>query len=229
MKSDNIIAVITGDLVKSSKLNSDEIISVIGLLKKIFNDLNQYIFIDEKSKFEIFRGDSFQGIIPQPEKSLLAAIIIRAGLRSFIPEKYHKIKSVKFAYTDVRIAIGIGDVSFLSKKVVESQGTAFIKSGRLLDRLVKQNDRLGIGTSRKNLNEEFFVESKLADALISRWTPATAEAVYYYLLYNKTQAELADLLRISQPAVNKRLVSYGNIKNINVFIKRFFDLIKEQY
>ena len=227
-KSENKIAVLTGDLVQSRKYNSVEIIEVIALLKKMFDALNQYLFFENTAKFEIYRGDSFQAIIPQVEKSLLAAIIIRAGLRSYVPVKNHKIKSVNYAYTDARIAIGIGEVSYMSHKVVESQGTAFVKSGRLLDQLKKENERLGIDTNREDINKEFYVESKLADALISRWTPVTAETVYYYLLYQKTQAGLADLLKISQPAVHKRLVHYGNIKSINAFIQRYIELVTMQ-
>ncbi len=226
-EKENIIGVLTGDLVKSGKLQSGEIIEVIGFLKKTFEALNKHFFKD-RAKFEIYRGDSFQAILPYPEKSLLAAMIIRAGLRSIILRNRIKNKSVNYAYTDARIAIGVGYVSYMSNNVVESQGEAFVKSGQLLDKLHKEHERIGIETVWDYLNEEFYVESKLADAIINRWTPFTAEAVYYYLLQNKTQAQLAKILKISQPAVHKRLVIQGNIKSIKVFIERFTELIKIQ-
>ena len=134
-------------------------------------------------------------------------------------------KPINYAYADTRIAIGIGDVSYSGDKISESQGEAFQRSGYLLDKLKKGNERLGIDTSWENLNKEFYVETKLADAVISRWTANTAIAVFLHLLDRKNQSESARILNITQPALHKRLVTYGNIGCINAFIERYFELI----
>jgi len=225
----NKVAILTGDLVKSRSIKDADIGIVINSLKETFDELNKKI-LSNKASFQIFRGDSFQAIIPNPELALVTGIIIRARLRAF--ESGNRVigakksdKPINYAYTDARIAIGIGDVSYFGDKISESQGEAFQRSGYLLDKLKKENERLGIDCSWENLNKEFYVESKLADAVISRWTANTAIAVFLRLLDRKNQSELARALNITQPALHKRLVTYGNIGCINAFIERYFELI----
>lgn len=223
------VAVLTGDLVKSRTIRDGEIETVINSLKETFIELNKKLLFN-KASFQIFRGDSFQAIIPDSELALITAIIIRARLRTF--ESDYRIvgakksnKPINYAYTDARIAIGIGEVSYLGNKISESQGEAFQKSGYLLDKLKKENERLGVDTPWENINKEFYVESKLADAVISRWTASTAEAIFIHLLDKKNQSEVASILNISQPASHKRLVTYGNIGSINAFTERYLELI----
>ncbi len=224
----NDVAVLTGDLVKSKSIKDGDIEAVITSLKETFNEINRKL-LSYKATFQIFRGDSFQAIIPKPELALITAIIIRSHLRAF--ESKYKIegkksnKPINYVYTDARIAIGVGKVSYIGDKVSESQGEAFQKSGYLLDKLKKENERLGIDTPWENINKEFYVESKLSDAVISRWTANTAEAIFIHLLDKKNQSELASILNISQPATHKRLVTYGNIGSIQSFIERYFELI----
>lgn len=84
--------------------------------------------VKEKSKdWEIFRGDQFQLEVKNPENSLLVAIQIKALM-----------KSLKL---DVRMSIGIGEKTHNSKKISESNGTAFINSGELFERLKKKKSR----------------------------------------------------------------------------------------
>lgn len=224
-------AVITGDLVKSRKLEHDDMDAVIGSLKETFDKINKQ-FLDNQGLFEIFRGDSFQGVIPKPEKALLISFILRARLRAYTPlsdKKENKIagKPILNAFTDARIAVGIGSVSSRKDKVTESQGEAFERSGHLFDRLKKNGQRLGAVTPWSGVNEELEVECSLADAVIDRWTPSTAEAVFYHLLYNENQSELAKRFSISQPALRKRLVVVGNVNSINMLIGRFGQLITD--
>ncbi|NOU16065.1 MAG: hypothetical protein HOO91_00710 [Bacteroidales bacterium] len=223
------VAVLTGDLVKSRTIKDGDIETVINSLKETFDELNKKI-LSNRASFQIFRGDSFQAIIPNLELALVTAIIIRARLRTF--ESGYRVigtkksdKPINYAYTDARIAIGIGEVSYFGSKISESQGEAFQKSGHLLDKLKKENERLGVDTPWEKINKEFHVESKLADAVISRWTANTAMSVFLHLLNKKNQSELASVLNITQPALHKRLVTYGNIGCINAFIERYFELI----
>lgn len=227
-----MFAVITGDIVKSRKIAPEDIDGVINSLKGVFRLINDRL-LNNKGAFEIFRGDSFQGIIPYTEKALLVSLIIRAHLRSFIPSERKSAstrldKPIQNAYSDSRVSLGIGNISYRAEKVIESQGEAFEKSGHLFDRLKKDDERLGIATPWPDIDREFEVECKLADAVIDRWTPNTAEAVFHYLLYNKNQNELAAVFKISQPALRKRLIVVGNINSINSFISRYEQLIYDR-
>lgn len=225
----NIKAVITGDIVKSGRIKDADIVPVLNSLKETFKEINTKLLNGEGS-FEIFRGDSFQGLIPKPEVALLVSFIIRARLRSYAPSRSitNKLiikKPILNAYTDARIAIGIGEVSYQNDPIQESHGEAFEKSGRALDALKPDNERITIVTPWDDINSELTVECKLVDAIISRWTSSTAEAMYYYLLIEKNQLELAKILKIKQPSVHKRLVIYGNAPGIQAFLERYQSLI----
>lgn len=222
-------AVITGDLVKSRSIKDIDISSVINSLKDTFGEINHQL-LNGEGTFEIFRGDSFQGLIPKPELALLIAIIIRARLRTYEPSTgitgSNKIsKPLLYSFSDARIAIGVGTIRYNADRITESQGEAFQKSGHSFDTMKKDNERLTIVTPWENINKEFEVECKLADALISRWTASTAEAMYHHLLYDINQKELATQLEITQPGVHKRLVVYGNINSIRALLNRYNELM----
>lgn len=229
MKQMELYGVITGDLVKSRKIRNEDVEPVIESLKACFAEINK-LLLEDRGKFEMYRGDSFQYLVPEPQKALLVSILIRARLRTFEPElrtagKNKPEKPIRYAYSDARIAIGLGGISYNAQKITESQGVAFEKSGHAFDKLDKNNDRLIIATSRAEINEELETECLLADAIISKWTASTAEAVYYHLLYGKNQQELSQALNISQPGVHKRLTVYGNLRSIQAFINRYIKLI----
>jgi hypothetical protein len=221
-------AIILGDLVKSRTLKIPDVSRILISLKKKYSEINHRL-LHNKGSFEIFRGDSFQAFIPEPEKAVLISIIIRAWLRTFEPsENKRKIKRNKpilYAYSDARIAIGIGAISYIANSLAESHGEAFEKSGYAFDDLKKNKNRLMISTPWVEINKELKVECKLADAIISKWTPSTSEAMYYYLLYNSNQEKLAKILKISQPGVHKRITTYGNAGSIKLFLKRNTELI----
>src|SRR5690606_38464016 len=107
-------AVITGDIVNSSKVNPD---TWLPKLKDVLN-----LFGNTPNEWEIYRGDSFQLIIKDPLMALKAAILIKASIKS--------IKSL-----DIRMAIGIGDISHSSQRITESNGPAFIYSGEKFETL----------------------------------------------------------------------------------------------
>lgn len=226
-----IVGIITGDLVKSRKIRNKDVEPVIESLKQCFSEINE-LLLQGQAKYDIFRGDSFQYSVPEPQKALLVCILIRAKLRTFEPEirtagKTKPDKPIRYAYSDARVAIGLGGISYDAKNIAESQGEAFEKSGYAFDKLEKNNDRLIIATPWPELNEEFETECLLADAIISKWTASTAEAMYYHLLYGKSQQELSQTLNISQPGVHKRLSVYGNSKSIQAFISRYSYLINK--
>ena len=172
--------------------------------------------------FEIYRGDSFQGIIESPEKALLIAILIRSRLRSALVGRNDNIGLENL--WDARISIGVGSVEYQSEKIIESDGEAFQYSGKNLDLMKKSGDRLRILTPWEELNEEFDVTCKLIDGIIGKWSQISAQTAYYYFLTNKKQEQLAKQFNISQPAVHKRMIT-AHIEAIALYIQRFEKII----
>lgn len=203
-------AVITGDLISSS---TKERKSLLTELKRALDT-----FISKKnsltiSGYELYRGDSFQGVIDDPENALKKALQIRTYLK----------KSSKNPDSDARIAIGIGTIDYPASSIAESDGEAFRNSGPVLDEM-KNGIKIKLKSPWKAINEEMAVQLVLADAIISRWSAPQAEVIAQSLNAQK-QIEIASSLGISQSAVNQRLKA-ANWEAIEQLIERYHFLIK---
>ena len=205
------ISVLTGDVISSSKANRDLLLRD---LKVAFDKIASWESDKKQRGFELYRGDSFQGIVFKPENALKYAIMIRAHLR----------KLDKTVERDARIAIGIGSIDYLADSIAESDGEAFRNSGPVLDTM-KNGVRVRVKTPWEEVNEEMEVTLVLADALINRWSASQAEVVAESLEESK-QTEIALKLGISQSAVNQRLKS-ANWEAIEKVIERFATIIEK--
>lgn len=203
MKSNRLYAVITGDIVGSSKIKNNQRSHLLSLLKSTFCTMEKIIPGRIQSPFEIHRGDSFQGVLSNPEDALRIVILIRTSLRYGF-----KIKQSQ-NILDARIAAGIGKITFLpSGRGSEGDGEAFWLSGPILDKM-KGDKRLVIRTPWEEINSELDVECALLDALINRWSAEQAQAINGKIK-NLTQEQIARQLGISQPAVRQRLKRAGS-------------------
>lgn len=181
-----MIAVLTGDIKNSSEHKAS---SWLPLLKQA---LNRYG--NEPSDWEIYRGDSFQ-LQTTPKVALEAAIYIKASIK-------------QIRRMDVRIAVGLGEISHKAAKITESNGPAFVNSGQCFEQLKKQ--RLGIRTSNTTFNEQINLLLELALLTLDNWTPAISKTVKC-AMENPTlnQKELAALLYKSQGNISEELNKAG--------------------
>ena len=209
----NLYAVLTGDLVDYSKLEETERASYVNNLRKILIELGSKNLV-----FEIFRGDSFQAVLPSSRDALKVALIIRSYVISRRFDSGRKIKP------DVRIAIGVGNIENYNKNNISScDGEAFRNSGPELDRMDKKRQRLAIKTNWSDENRELKTECVLLDAITARWTSIQAETIYYALL-GKTQSDIGGLLNISQSNVSSRLTA-ANFNAVAVMMNRYTEII----
>lgn len=219
MKKD-VYAVLTGDLVDSTAIKED----YKSVLYQIADDINQY----QASNFifDIYRGDSFQGLIHDPSKALLISILVRAGLRR------NTRGTALDDIWDARIAIGIGNIAQETitpeTKLGTLDGDAFIRSGRTLDQMKKEGALLKLKTDDDQLDEEFDASFPLLDTIIRKWSTAQAEAVYWYLLDDLTQNEIGKRFGISQRAISKRLET-SSVESLSNLLKRFEKIIAWKY
>lgn len=207
MNNVKIISVITGDIVNSSNLDDSQKRIVQNSVSKL-NHENILL----KPKF--FRGDSFQ-LAVKPEIALILALKIRAELRR------------RNQINDVRVSIGIGEISLWNEDVLLSGGSAFERSGKNLDNLKEIGIRIAITTGNQELDEELETYCFLADVLLKSLSSAQAN-VLFYKLDNIPQEEIGKLLKISQPSVSKTLKA-ANWKAIEKFIKRYKQIIEKKY
>ena len=178
---------------------------VLITLNREFEMLNRDSQID--TGFKIFRGDSFQGVIHDPSRSLLAALQFKTAINKLHIKESDTNKAYR-KEADLRMAIGVGTYDFKRASILESNGEAFQFSGRTLDEMKKENRKLKLKTPIENINEEFNTSLFLFDTLADKWSTASAEVVYF-LLKGYKETEVAGELDISQSAVNQRKKAAG--------------------
>lgn len=195
-----MIAVITGDIINSQSTDS-----------KIWMEKLKYLFKLWKfseAEAEIYRGDEFQ-LKCSVEEVFWKAICIKTALKT--------VENL-----DVRIAIGIGEENFSSKKITESNGSAYVNSGHLLNQIKLENTNLAIKTTDENLTADLALILKWCSLNFDSWSMATAEILS--ILINDitlTQEDLAKKLNISQSSVSQRLkrANFDLIMETNAYFK----------
>ncbi|HET8886297.1 MAG TPA: winged helix-turn-helix domain-containing protein [Salinimicrobium sp.] len=149
-------------------------------------------FGSSPKNWEIFRGDSFQLEIPQPEEAYLAALRIKA-----------EIKLIK--NLDVRMAIGIGKKQFDASKITESNGEAFVNSGEKFEILKKEKINLAIKSPWDSFDREMNLFFKLALNTMDNWSVKSVEIIRIMLKTpDINQKEIGKILGIAQSSVSER-------------------------
>lgn len=187
-------AIITGDIINSQETDSE---NWLPKLKELLGKWGK-----APTDWEVYRGDEFQ------IKCSIDAVFWKAlSIKSLIKQ---------FENLDVRIAIGIGEEQYSSEKITESNGTAYVNSGRLLNEIKNEGKTFAIKTPNEGINADFNILFKWSSLDFDSWTVAVSEIVHLLMMdKNLTQDDLAKKLNISQSSVSQR------IKRAN------FDLILE--
>ena len=150
-----MIGIITGDIVNSRKLSSE--IWIDGF-KQLLNT-----FGENPIEWEIYRGDEFQLEIKNPEDALIAALKIKSYF-----------KSLKL---DARMSIGFGDMTYISNKISESNGSAFARSCEVFEKLKKQKNNLAVNPSNEAFNTKINLMLKLSLTFMNNWLVQSADFV----------------------------------------------------
>ncbi|AZA74449.1 SatD family protein [Chryseobacterium indoltheticum] len=196
-----MIAVITGDIINSQHADTEVWIT------KLKNLLDKWGSAPET--WEIYRGDEFQ-------------------FKCNIDDVFWHFLAIKSLIKsqenlDVRIAIGIGEESFSSEKITESNGSAYVNSGRLLNDLKSDGDTVSIKTSNDPIDRDLNILLKWASKDFDNWTMATAEIIHEMIMnQDYTQEDLAKKFTISQSSISQRLkrANYELIVETNHYFKK---------
>jgi hypothetical protein len=224
-------AILNADIIGSTGLSEGRRDFYFSELKKLFEEIKKKKNAWGITKaFEIYRGDSFQGALDKPEMALKLALLLRVYLRMISGRYREKTKRGKKkspdVVTDMRIAIGIGALSKLGPRLLESDGEAFQRSGKLIDSMKKSGQNLALETPWGELNESFEVIFGLLDAIISRWSPLQSEVIYLSLL-GLTQTQIAEKVNTSIPAISQRLKT-ANWYSVDKLLAHFEAEVKKK-
>lgn len=220
-----MVAVITADLQDSSTYEEKILAKVLTVLKTEFEIIEKR-YGPKKLRFKIYRGDSFQGIVHQPEHALHIALQIKTAVNLVHLKETEKNKAYS-KVADFKMGIGIGSFDFRRDSIEESNGQAFRFSGHTLDEIKNEARKTKLQTPNEDINSEFNASLYLLDMLIEKWSTASAEAVYYLLKGMKEQ-EISEVLNISQPAVNQRKKAAG-WEAISALLNRYHEVAVKNF
>jgi predicted XRE-type DNA-binding protein len=199
-----MVAIITGDIVNSRNVDVQK------WMPELKTILNKYG--SEPKTWEIYRGDSFQ-IELLPADALKVSILIKSTIKQF--------KSL-----DVRIAIGIGEKTYESEKISESNGSAFIYSGESFEKLKKQT--LTIQTAWNDFNQTMNLMFDLASLTMNNWTPTSCIIIKTAIETDHlNQKELARLLNKKQSNISTSL-KRGGFDEIQNLLEYYQQKIKNK-
>lgn len=213
--SSSIHAVLTGDIVNSTKLEPAMEKELIKALKEIL----------EPYKYEFYRGDSFQVYLKKPVSSLRLALLCRTQAISMTEGRDEA------SLSDVRISIGIGQVALPIRDLGTAKGEAFVLSGRSFDKLQSPDKgqatekRLSIASDQTIADIGFQVIAEYIDAIYKGMTGKQA-AVIMGLLKGKTQQQIASELNRSKSTVSQ-FASSGEWPAIERLLQQYELLINQ--
>ena len=186
--SSALIAVLSGDLVGSTKLDGRDVEAAFERLSATAEEIGGWAK-ERGARFERFRGDGWQMLLHGPAGCLRAALLMRAAAIG--------------AGVDTRVSIGVGTAGRLSDAGLgASDGPAFQASGRGLEAL--GGARLGLSWDQAPPLSGAVV--RLIDAVVSDWTARQAEIANLALRPDRlAQREIAEMLLMRQPTVSKHV------------------------
>ncbi|MBC7886946.1 MAG: hypothetical protein H7Z13_03600 [Ferruginibacter sp.] len=203
-----IQAVITGDIVNSTRLAAAE-------EKKLLKILQQLL---APYQFEFYRGDSLQVYQKQATEALKTALLCRTAAISISQKEETPI-------SDVRIAIGIGQVKTTVKTLGAAKDEAFVLSGRAFDEMAKTGMRLSITTGNSLANEGLQVIADYINTIFKVMTARQA-TVIFELLKGQTQQKVAAKLKKSKSTINQH-VSSGRWAEIEKLLQHYENIINQ--
>ena len=181
------LAVLTGDLVRSTELSRGRLELAMQTLTKAATEADTWH--GAPLMFSRNRGDGWQVCLARPALALRTALYLRAALRN----------SGKDLSTRIAIAVGTGDPGDAGDLNAAS-GQAFIDSGRALDGL--QAPAMMVFADGGAMGAVV----RLADCLFQGWTQAQARAVRPMLAPGTlTRREVASATGVTRQAVDQAL------------------------
>ena len=197
-------AVLTGDIVNSTKLPSAKEKALLKLLDQV---LKPY-------KYEFYRGDSFQVLIKEAGDFLRIALLCRTVA----------IGITENNEADVKVSIGLGEVDSRIKTLGSAKGEAFIISGRAFDELEKTDSRLIISTANIMANLSFQIIADYINSIYSKMTSKQAKVIFE-LLKGGLQQDVVKRLKKSKSTISQHANS-GRWAEIEKILNQYKLLVK---
>lgn len=213
-----MIATISADIVRSTSLQTGDLIELRNRLRGLLDDLEK----DYRGFWaRITRGDSIECVVPDYRYVLRIAILIKLFVKIQVDRfDCHEL----LQRYGIRFSIGIADISYADKKDDIIDGPAIYISGRNLDEISKKDlyTAFEIEKTPRSFSQVMDSYVALLGNLVDSYSAKQAEVVFYKLLGFK-EMEISRRIGVYQSAVNMRSTG-AQWGLLNTAIKDFEEL-----
>lgn len=218
-----MIATISADIVRSTSMNTEDLIVLRNRLRDLFQD-----FEKDYPGFwaRIVRGDSIECVVPNYNDALRIAILIKLYVKMRVSEFDCSEMLQRYG---IRFSIGVADIKYADKKEDIINGPAIYLSGRNLDEISRRENVMTafeIGQAPKPLSDLLDSYVAMVSGIVDSYSAKQAEVVFLKLLGFK-EMEISERVGISQSSVNTRAAN-AQWGLLNTAIKDFEALKIEQ-
>lgn len=202
-------AVLTADIVRSTSLSAALERQLVARLRLILSS----------TRFEFYRGDSFQAYTRQAADALLLSLRCRCAAISL-----NRVN--REPGPDIRIGLGIGNVKIAVTSPGLAKGEAFLLSGRIFETLADTGRRLAISTHDPLACEGLQVIAAYTDTIFNSLTPKQA-GVIGALLNGSSQQAVALALRKSKSTVSQHAAAahWPEIQDLIIHFQKIIKLM----
>ena len=185
-----MIAVLTADLVHSTKLTTQEVVEVTEWLENYFRTHL------ENTSASIYRGDEFQIIFKDPKDALYQVLLLKLKLQSEF--EWNQACTMSIAY---------GNADLLTETPHTSQGPVFVASGRNLEK-TKRGEISIVSPQLKTDTSQLLL--KYVNHQLSKLTDSQLELLLTYFEKRFPEhKELAAITGTSRQNISNRLSAMG--------------------
>ena len=218
-----MIATISADIVRSTSMNTEDLIVLRNRLRDLFQD-----FEEDYPGFwaRIVRGDSIECVVPDYNDALRIAILIKLYVKMSVSGFECSEMLQRYG---IRFSIGVADIKYADKKEDIINGPAIYLSGRNLDEISRRENVMTafeIGQAPKPLSNLLDSYVAMVSGIVDSYSAKQAEVVFLKLLGFK-EIEISERVGISQSSVNTRAAN-AQWGLLNTAIKDFEALKIEQ-
>lgn len=218
-----MIATISADIVRSTSMNTEDLIVLRNRLRDLFQD-----FEEDYPGFwaRMVRGDSIECVVPDYNDALRIAILIKLYVKMRVSEFECSEMLQRYG---IRFSIGVADIKYADKKEDIINGPAIYLSGRNLDEISRRENVMTafeIGQAPKPLSNLLDSYVAMVSGIVDSYSAKQAEVVFLKLLGFK-EIEISERVGISQSSVNTRAAN-AQWGLLNTAIKDFEALKIEQ-
>jgi hypothetical protein len=189
-----MVAVIMGDMVASRKIIRQDV--WLQPLKELFASWDV-----PQGSWSIERGDFFQVLMDNPAEAFRRMLEIKALLKrlAFVNEQGQTQR------LDVRLVLGIGEMTYSSALISECNGPVFVKAVERLEALKKEGHSLGVATPWISWDIEMNLLLKFVGGVMDEWSILSAElASLVFTDPSRTQVQIGAEIGIKQNSVSGR-------------------------